>query len=95
MKIWPVFRTILLSVTMPGMLEGYCTKCGTRRIGNALRIPRYQTCFRCGAGLEIMNNGRRIGTGFSLFAADKYLPKPPDEVSKSEEQSEEKGIEKE
>jgi hypothetical protein len=40
-----------------------------------------------------MDNGRRIGTGFSPFAADKYLPKPPDKVSKSDKQSEEKGKE--
>ena len=93
MKIWPVVRAILLSVIMPGILEGYCPKCGTRRIGQALRIPQYQACYRCGTELEIIDNGRQIGTGFSPFTSDKYLPKPPDRVSKSEEQSEEKGKE--
>ncbi len=94
-KIWSVFKSILLSVIMPSMLEGFCPKCGTHRIGHALRIPRYQTCHKCGAGLEITENGRRIGTGFSPFTADKYLPKPPEKVPKSEEQNEEKGMEKE
>ncbi len=94
-KIWSVFQSIFLSVIMPSMLEGFCPKCGTHRIGHALRIPRYQTCHKCGAGLEITENGRRIGTGFSPFTADKYLPKPPEKVPKSEEQNEEKGMEKE
>ncbi len=75
---------------MPGMLEGYCPKCGTRRIGQALRIPEYQTCCRCGAELEVMDNRRQISTGFSPFTSNKYLPKPPDKVSKSDEQSKEK-----
>jgi DNA-directed RNA polymerase subunit RPC12/RpoP len=92
-KIWPVVQAILLSVIMPGMLESYCPKCGTRRIGQALRIPEYQTCYRCGAKLEIMDDGRQIGTDFSPFTADKYPPQPPDEGSKSDEQSEEKGKE--
>ncbi len=93
MKIWPVLRAILLSFIVPGMPDGYCSKCGTHRIGQALRIPEYQTCYRCGAELEVMDNGRQIGNDFSPFTSDKYLPKPPDKVTKSDEQRKKKGKE--
>ena len=56
----------------PGSLEGICSKCGTHRIGNALRFPQHQVCPKCGTGLEIIESGRRKGTGYSPFTADKY-----------------------
>ncbi len=62
------------------MLEGKCPKCGTHRIGFALRNPRHQTCPKCGAGLEITNGGRRIFKGYSPFTAERYLISPPTNV---------------
>lgn len=60
------------------MLEGRCPKCGTRFIGWALLNPRHQTCPRCGSGLEITEDGKKIGTGYSPFTAEKYyLDVPP------------------
>ena len=83
MTIWTFIKAFFLNVIMQSMLEGFCPKCGTHRIGYALRIPRYQTCPKCGAGLEITENGRRIGTGFSPFTADEQLSKPPHKAPKS------------
>ncbi|RLC60920.1 MAG: hypothetical protein DRI01_09350 [Chloroflexi bacterium] len=62
------------------MLEGKCPKCGTRRIGWSLLNPRHQTCPKCGAGLEITEDGRRISIGYSPFTADKYFITPPAKV---------------
>ena len=53
------------------MLEGICPKCGTHRYGWALLNPRYQTCPKCGAGLEILEDGHRIAKGFSPFTAER------------------------
>ena len=98
MIIWAFIRAFFLSAITQSMLEGFCPKCGTHRIGYALRIPQYQTCPKCGAGLEITENGRRIGTGFSPFTADGRLSKSPHEAPKSnghitERNDEDKGIE--
>ena len=68
----------------PGSLEGICTKCGTHRIGNALRFPQHQVCPKCGTGLEIIESGRRTGTGFSPFTADKYILDSNKKIPKSE-----------
>ena len=62
------------------MLEGKCPKCGTHRIGFALRNPRHQTCPKCGAGLEIRNGDRIISKGYSPFTADKYVLKSPRDI---------------
>ncbi len=62
------------------MLEGKCPKCGTHRIGFALRNPRHQTCPKCGAGLEITNGARRIFKGYSPLTAERYLISPPSNV---------------
>ena len=67
------------------MLEGCCPKCGTRRVGWALRFARYQSCPRCGAGLEITENGQPIGQGYSPFTADEYVIKPHDKVPAEED----------
>lgn len=53
------------------MLEGRCPKCGTKRYGWALLNPRYQTCSKCGAGLEILEDGHKIAIGFSPFTAER------------------------
>ena len=55
------------------MLEGKCPKCGTYRIGWALRWPRHQMCPKCGIWLEITDSGRRVATGYSPFTAEEYF----------------------
>ena len=63
------------------MIEGKCPKCGYYRLGWALLNPRHQTCPKCGIGLEITEDGRKVTTGYSPFSADRYLTKPPDGVT--------------
>jgi hypothetical protein len=63
------------------MLEGKCPKCGYYCAGWALQFARHQTCPKCGVGLEIIKNGRRVGTGYSPFTAEKYSINLPDNVS--------------
>ncbi len=58
------------------MLEGICPKCGLYRVGWALRNARHQTCPKCGVGLEIMEDGHRLFTGYSPFDVEKYLINP-------------------
>lgn len=53
------------------MLEGICPKCGIHRYGWALLNPRYQTCPKCGAGLDILEDGRKVAKGFSPFTAER------------------------
>ena len=65
------------------MLEGKCLKCGTRFVGWALLSPRNQTCPRCGAGLEITEDGHRVYQGYSPFTAERYLINPPSNVPPS------------
>ena len=65
------------------MLEGKCPKCGTYRIGWALRFPRNQACPKCGAELEITEDGRRVSKGYSPFTAERYLINPPTNVPSS------------
>jgi len=67
------------------MLEGKCPKCGYHCVGQALRFPRHQTCARCGVGLEITEDGRRVSTGYSPFTAEKYsIDQPPNVPTPSE-----------
>ncbi|MFC1953568.1 hypothetical protein ACFLVZ_00290 [Chloroflexota bacterium] len=54
------------------MLEGRCPKCGYCRVGEALRMPRNQSCSICGASLDIYMDGKKITQGFSPFTAPKY-----------------------
>ena len=69
---------------------GFCPRCGVKRIGYALRIPRYQTCPSCGAGLEIIENGKHVGSGFSPFTAERIDIKPKDNISKTKKQIDKK-----
>jgi len=69
------------------MLEGRCPQCGQHYFGMALANPRYQTCNKCGTGLEI-KEGDKIIKGFSPFNADnlsiKAEPKTsPEDKTKS------------
>jgi len=64
---------------------GFCPKCGVKRMGYALRFPRYQTCSKCGTALEITENGKHFGSGFSPFTADEINIKSKDEVPKTKE----------
>jgi len=62
---------------MASIPMGFCPKCGIKRTGHALRIPRYQTCPKCGSGL-IIEDGKYISTGFSPFTADEINTKSKD-----------------
>jgi hypothetical protein len=68
-----------------GMLEGKCSKCGTYRIGWALRFPRHQICPKCGAALVITLDGQRISKGYSPFTAEEYTINLPTNISPSHE----------
>jgi hypothetical protein len=72
-------------------LEGICPKCGARYYGWALKNPRYQMCGKCGIGLEIMQNGEKIATGYSPFAAEEYKisKKPAGEREKEKQKPQE------
>ena len=65
------------------MLEGRCLKCGIHFVGWALLSPRNQTCPKCGAGLEITEDGNRVYRGYSPFTAERYLINPPTNVPPS------------
>ena len=75
---------------MSSIPMGFCPKCSTKRIGHALRSPRYQACPKCGTGLEIIQDGKHIGSGFSPFTADKIDIKQKYKSPKTKEQVEEK-----
>ena len=92
MKVWNSVKAILLSVIMLSIPMGFCPKCGTKRMGYALRIPRYQACPKCGAGLEIIEDGKRIGSGFSPFTAEEYNTKPTDQTLKTKGKIEDKDV---
>ena len=70
---------------MASIPMGFCPKCGIKRKGHALRIPRYQTCPKCGVGLEITEDGKYIGSGFSPFTADEINTKSKDITPKPKE----------
>ena len=72
------------------MLEGKCPKCGTHRVGWSLLNPRHQTCPKCGIGLEITEDGRRISSGYSPFTADRYLITPPTNALSSHDKEKDK-----
>jgi len=44
-----------------------------------LHFQRYQACPKCGAGLDIYENGQLIAKGYSPFEAGEYVIKqePP------------------
>jgi len=58
------------------MIEGKCSNCGIHRYGWALLNPRYQACPKCGAGLEIFEDGHLISKGFSPFTAERFDVNP-------------------
>ncbi|UCE98031.1 MAG: hypothetical protein JSV74_01505, partial [Dehalococcoidia bacterium] len=64
---------------------GFCPKCGVKRMGHALRFPRYQACPKCGASLEITDDGKHISSGFSPFTADEINIKSKDETPQTKE----------
>jgi hypothetical protein len=55
------------------VFEGICPKCGIRHVGWALHFERYQFCTKCGTGLNIYEDGKLIGKGFSPFSAQKLI----------------------
>jgi len=63
------------------MFEGICPKCGSRQVGWALHFERYQSCPRCGASLEIYENGKLIARGYSPFDAPKYVIKTKESIT--------------
>ncbi len=75
------------------MLEGRCPRCGTIYRGWALRNPRGQSCPRCGAALEITEDGHTY-KGYSPFTADEYVIKSPDDAPAAAEKDEDKSGEK-
>ena len=70
------------------MLEGKCPKCGYQCFGWALRFPRHQLCPKCGVGLEITEDGRKVGTGYSPFTAERYHLDMPDNIPLSPDKEE-------
>jgi len=75
------------------MLEGWCKKCRARYYGWALRFPRNQSCPKCGAALDIYEEGKYVSEGYSLFTADRHVinipnnaQPPPDKVKIGKEQ---------
>ncbi len=65
------------------MLEGICTKCGYHCVGWALHFARHQACPKCGVGLEIYQDGHRVGIGYSPFTAETYQINLPSNVPTS------------
>ena len=75
------------------MLEGRCKKCKTRYYGWALRFPRNQSCSKCGAALDIYEEGKYVSEGYSTFTTLKYVitipnntQPPPDKLRKGKKQ---------
>ncbi len=68
------------------VLEGKCQNCGYQCVGWALRFVRNQSCPRCGAALEITEDGRRISKGYSPFSAERYSIDVPTNYSPSQNQ---------
>ncbi len=55
------------------MIEGKCPKCGASYFGWALRVPRNQSCSRCGTALKIYEDGKIVAEGYSPFTAEEYF----------------------
>ena len=72
------------------MLEGRCPKCGTYRVGWSLLNPRHQTCPKCGAALEITEDGRKISAGYSPFTAERYFINAPTNIPSHHDKKERK-----
>jgi hypothetical protein len=67
------------------MFEGVCPKCGSHHRGWALHSERYQFCTKCGTGLDIYEDGKLIGKGFSPFTAQKLIINFPSKKASTEE----------
>ena len=65
------------------MIEARCPKCRAYYCGWALLNPRHQTCSKCGAALEITEDGHPVSKGYSPFTAEKLLLNPTIDVSPS------------
>jgi hypothetical protein len=59
------------------MIEGKCPKCGKQYWGWSLLNPRNQSCIKCGAGLVIIEDGKKVITWYSPFTAEEYKFKSP------------------
>ena len=94
MRAWNSVKAILLGMIMLSIPMGVCPKCGTKRVGQALRNPRHQACPKCGTGLEITEDGKHMVSGFSPFTADQYIIKPPDKTLEAKGQTKDKDLEK-
>jgi ssDNA-binding Zn-finger/Zn-ribbon topoisomerase 1 len=75
------------------MIEGICPKCSRQYWGWALAQPRYQSCAKCGAGLIIYEDGRRIIDGYSPFTAERYQLKTSSELISNGESEQEAHLE--
>jgi hypothetical protein len=95
MKTSFLFMMVLPLLAMLGVPESTCSKCGTRRIGWALRNPRYQTCPKCGAALEIKDSGGRVSTGHSPFIVHEHLIDRQTDVSPSCDTKQENCVDRE
>ena len=67
------------------MLSGICPKCGYQCVGWALQFPRNQACPKCGSGLDIMQNGRKVADGYSPFTAEEYNVEPTHDAAATED----------
>jgi len=63
------------------MIEGTCPKCGRCYYGWSLLQPRNQSCPKCGVGLLITEEGKKVIQGYSPFTAEEYkINLPPGTV---------------
>ncbi len=70
------------------MIEGICPKCSQRYYGWALINPRNQSCSKCGIGLLILEDGKKLIEGYSPFTAEEYKFKSPHKTSPDAERTE-------
>ncbi len=59
------------------MLEGRCPKCSYKCYGWSLRFPRNQSCPKCGAALDIYEEGKHVSKGYSPFTAEEHTVNLP------------------
>ena len=76
------------------MLAGKCPKCGKIYFGWALRFPRHQVCSNCGAGLEILEDGKQGYKGYSPFTAKKHVINMPRKATAADDKERETRIPK-
>jgi hypothetical protein len=69
------------------VIEGKCPKCGQQYWGWSLMNPRNQSCRKCGAGLLIIEDGKRAIEGYSPFTAEVYKLKSPNKATPDPEKS--------